>query len=740
MPRQHPSILEALPSERLRIGEYAVDASTREIRRGDGDARRISLKAMDVLLLLARHPGKVVARQAILDAIWPDTLPTDEVVTQAIAQLRKAFDDGKPARYIETIAKHGYRLLAPVEWQARDPHPHAGEPFGARVRLAHGGRMAVFVAAVIAAASAAGWWWSRPQRSVAAPASMSAAMAKPAFAHLTSRPGSEQWPALSPDGSLVAYSQDADDGTALMLQTTAPVAPRALTDGKGGRHDLLAAWSRDGREIAFIRVDGKRCRYLVVPASGGSPREVGACAQPNRFAWSPDGNALVAGGPASPSRVLHTIDLRDGSRHPFAYTHPADAQDLAPAFSPDGKWLAFQRGVSRADLWIVPATGGEPRRITRLGTNFYGFAWMPDGRALVAARYAEHGLRLSRIDVASGAMIDLGIEDASDPATALHASGLAFVANTSVVGIYRTALPASPPSPGPEAAPLRVYASTATEMLPSVSPDGRRIAFYSDRSGSAALWWAELDGDAAPQLVAGIDPVLRQAPVWSEDGRRVLVVDTDAQRERLLDVDLASGRGSALPGIVGTPLRAARLPGDRALVVVADEGGGTLVATRYDRDGTRWAARGRLEHADAVRIAPGGQRLLFTRDNAWGLWEAGLDLSAPRQLDDFRSRSGPDGLILPGVGYFVQPRRLVAWDGGIALLGADSSCALRWVALPRAPAPSSTSAPCVETRAGQVLGASVDPRRRQLYYAYSSDQNADIGWTRLPEAGANPRR
>jgi DNA-binding winged helix-turn-helix (wHTH) protein/Tol biopolymer transport system component len=737
MPRQHPAILEALPSDRLRIGEYAVDASTREIRRGDGETRRVSLKAMDVLLLLAQSPGKVVARQAILDAIWPDTLPTDEVVTQAIAQLRKAFDDGKPGQYIETIAKHGYRLLAPVEWQARDARPRAQEPFGTRVRLAHGGRMAVFVAAVIAAASAAGWWWSRPQRATAVPAASAKVPAKSAFVHLTSLPGSEQWPALSPDGSLVAYSQDADEGTALMLQTTVPVAPRALTDGKGGRHDLLAAWSRDGREIAFVRHDGKRCRYLVVPASGGTPREIGACTQPNRFAWSPDGNTLVAGGPASPSRALHTIDLRDGSRHPFPYTHPADAQDLAPAYSPDGKWLAFQRGVSRADLWLVPAAGGEPRRITRLGTNFYGFAWLPDGRALVAARYAEHGLRLSRIDIASGATTDLGIEDASDPATALHAPGLAFVANTAVVGIYRTALP--PPQAAATAPPARVYASTATEMLPSVSPDDRRIAFYSDRSGSAALWWAELGGDDAPQMVPGIDPVLRQAPVWSDDGNRVLVVDTDAQGERLLDVDLASGRGTALQGIAGTPLRVAWLPGNRALVVVADEGGGNLVATRYDRNGARWIPRGRLEHADAVRIAPGGQRLLFTRDNAWGLWEAGLDLSAPRLLDDFRSSSGPDGLILPGVGYFVQPRRLVGWSGGIALLGADSACSLRWIVLPRGKA-SVSGMPCLETRPGQVLGASVDPGRGQLYYAYSSDQNADIGWTRLPAAAANPRR
>ena len=286
MPRQHPSILESLPSERLRVGDYAVDASTREIRPEGGEARRVSLKAMDVLLLLARTPGKVVPRQGILDAIWPDTLPTDEVVTQAIAQLRKAFDDGRPARYIETISKHGYRLLAPVEWIRPEAMAAASEPFGTRVRLAHGGRMAVFVAVVIAAASAAGWWWSRSKPpSTLAPTQVAA---RPAFVRLTSLPGNEEWPSLSPDGSLVAYSQaTTGGGSALMLQTTSPVAPRALTDGQNGRHDLLPTWSRDGREIAFVRQTGDdQCRYRRHPANAVKTRTQ-ASGRTRRFAFQP---------------------------------------------------------------------------------------------------------------------------------------------------------------------------------------------------------------------------------------------------------------------------------------------------------------------------------------------------------------------------------------------------------------------------------------------------------------------
>src|SRR6476620_3457785 len=104
-------------SDWLRVGECLVDVPRREVRCGD-EPRRITVKSMQVLLVLVAHAGKVVSREALLEWVWADTMPTDDVLTQAITQLRKAFGDDRGApRYLETIAKGGYRLLAPVEWQ-----------------------------------------------------------------------------------------------------------------------------------------------------------------------------------------------------------------------------------------------------------------------------------------------------------------------------------------------------------------------------------------------------------------------------------------------------------------------------------------------------------------------------------------------------------------------------------------------------------------------------------------------
>src|SRR5688572_20111402 len=117
-PTEPPSLHP--PTERLRVGDCIVDVPLREVRApSTRRPQRITPKSMGVLLVLAENAGKVVSRDALLAEVWPDTLPTDDVITQAITQLRKAFgqERGDP-RYIETIAKNGYRLLAPVEWLA----------------------------------------------------------------------------------------------------------------------------------------------------------------------------------------------------------------------------------------------------------------------------------------------------------------------------------------------------------------------------------------------------------------------------------------------------------------------------------------------------------------------------------------------------------------------------------------------------------------------------------------------
>jgi len=100
--------------ERLRIGDVIADPAANEIARG-GRVAHVEPKVMDVLVLLAQRPGAVVARDALLAAAWPGSVVGDEALTQSVIKLRRALgDDPRAPRYIETIPKRGYRLIAPV--------------------------------------------------------------------------------------------------------------------------------------------------------------------------------------------------------------------------------------------------------------------------------------------------------------------------------------------------------------------------------------------------------------------------------------------------------------------------------------------------------------------------------------------------------------------------------------------------------------------------------------------------
>src|SRR4051812_27315858 len=98
----------------LVLGEWRVEPSLNRLTR-DGTTVKIEPKLMDVLLVLVRHAGQVVSKDALADAVWPQQFLSESVITRAIASLRRALgDDAKEPRFIETIAKRGYRLLVPA--------------------------------------------------------------------------------------------------------------------------------------------------------------------------------------------------------------------------------------------------------------------------------------------------------------------------------------------------------------------------------------------------------------------------------------------------------------------------------------------------------------------------------------------------------------------------------------------------------------------------------------------------
>lgn len=109
----------------IQVGDYLVQPQLNRIVSSES-VLTIEPKVMDVLVFLAEHSGDVLAKETILGAVWPDTIVTDDALKHAIFELRKAFrDDASDPRYVETIPRRGYRLIASVSEGFIDP---AGEP------------------------------------------------------------------------------------------------------------------------------------------------------------------------------------------------------------------------------------------------------------------------------------------------------------------------------------------------------------------------------------------------------------------------------------------------------------------------------------------------------------------------------------------------------------------------------------------------------------------------------------
>jgi Tol biopolymer transport system component len=244
----------------------------------------------------------------------------------------------------------------------------------------------------------------------------------------------------------------------------------------------------------------------------------------NSSYFSPDGRALVIPdkNAASEPLSLHLLTLETGEKRKLT-APPAGMQgDYCPAFSPDGKWLAFVRSPrwSTDDLYVMPIAGGEPRRLTFDNLPINGLTWTTDSREIIfTSRRGGSTRHLWRVAAMGGtpAQVDTVGNDVLSPALSLHGNRLAYTQAFDDINIWRIELDAG----GKVKSQTELIASTFGDHAPDYSPDGKQIAFASGRSGNNAIWVCESDG-SKPRLLHSCGPYVTGSPRWSPDGRWIV--------------------------------------------------------------------------------------------------------------------------------------------------------------------------------------------------------------------------
>jgi Tol biopolymer transport system component len=551
-------------------------------------------------------------------------------------------------------AQHASDIKVTLEELREDSSSGVVAPAPPGRRASGRGRvMVAALGAVLLAAVAAVVWWPR------AAAPPAAFIATP----LTSLPGSEQYGSFSPDGTQVAYEWYPPGAFT-------PDVYVQLVDGTGTRLRLAndgsvhttPAWSPDGKVIAMWeqKPGASSVQLNLISPLGGPERLLLSWDDlPCPIAWSPDARWLAIS-PVNPrgtlTKGLVLVSSETGERIDWTSIDRVFTGSAEPSFSPDGRQLVYTRTtgdftgqVNIVRLGTDGRPAGAPTTLAYQGQELHSPVWTGDGRSLLVIEgdsSSNGGITRIPVDAPARAQRLGGLEHAGTLALSRDATKLVFSRGGNDYDIWRFDF-GDPSKSGPLAP------STLWDGDGAYSPDGRRLAFSSNRSGPRELWVADADGGNAVPLTHFNGPV-PGTPRWSPDGRQIAF---DGRPDGNSDIFVVPADGGQVRQIT-------KLPGEDARPAWSADGRSIYFSS--DRGGQSEIWRVTADGENAVQITrTGGLAVLASADGQYlyyrGPTTGPVRRCRPDGSDDQPATSEPAFAFLPfaltrsGLWYVTRP-------------------------------------------------------------------------------------
>jgi len=442
-----------------RFGVFELDMRAGELRR-NGNKVKLQEQPFQVLAELLERPGQVVSREELRNRLWPaDTyVDFDHSLNAAIRRLRDALgDSAENPIFVETVARRGYRFLAPVS--------------------------------------------GVPQNGDALPTTESAPVVVIPVRH------QHHWWLIAGVSAAVLILIGSAIGFFMAPHAPAPDRVTRLTANPEGDPVRTAAISRDGRYLAFADETGF---YLRQIDNGEThPIALPQGMSPNSISWMPDGSHMIVALWGGTSSSLWEISVLGGNPRKIV------DQGFQPSVSPSGSQIAYVAGPPLHErVWLMGAWGEPPRQLLGDDGDLFGtITWSPDGSkiAYTTARYTYGYGTKGTIAVADVSERSLA-SGPSHPKEVLSRSGLdgalVWASDGRLIYTLQELRPRQDDSNlwwirlngemKPTAAPVRLTNDQGSVFTVSASGDSKRIA-YIKGVPQPDVYVAKLDDSGALQ-------------------------------------------------------------------------------------------------------------------------------------------------------------------------------------------------------------------------------------------------
>ena len=546
----------------MQFGVFELDLQRAELRK-QGVKIKLQEQPFKVLQLLLEDPGQIISREQLRTYIWPANtfVEFDQGLYSAMARLRDALGDSSESpRFIETVARRGYRFIAPVRALVAAPlgeNAKNRRPLTARPRTLVFRRLAAsLLAGLLGGALLIGlllgfnvagvrqWLLQQSSRPITQK-------------RLTDFVGLEEFPAISADGKTVAFTADNAGYRQVSVRLIAGGTPLQLT------HDnvdhMYPRWSPDSSTLVYYTppTSGEEQGTLwEISALGGTPRQLARSVSGADI--SHDGKRLAFFRLSEKDTVqLITVERLTSSVSMVAELSSSEACEY-PRWSPNDQWIAFQHSTLYVDdISYVSATGGDVHPLTHEGVLMGGLSWQPDGSGIIYSSGREStAIYLPTMHLWAASLNGFPARQMTYGETSLYNPDVDRRGNLLAsrlrmqYDIWKFPVTGTPRKNTHDGQQLTH--ETGQVQTPNATSAGQELAFLSDDGGHSNVWVLDLESGVSRQITFETDShVSMGLPIWSPDGSKIAMVSTREEPNwDTLGVWLVDADGSNLHRLV----------------------------------------------------------------------------------------------------------------------------------------------------------------------------------------------